>query len=491
MRVVFVNWADFRAGAHFGGGVNGYLQSLGLELKSRGHEIISLTGGWTYLPSDAKRDDSCRLRRLEDFEGVARFEVVNSPVIAPGIFQAPNPAGEMSAPELERVFQDFMRFAKPDVVHFHNIEGFSSGCIDVVDAMPMLSRPSLVFSLHNYHTICPQVYLMRDGRTPCRDFEGGRACATCVRWPNATKEVALRRGETPIEGGETADMDLSPRVAINMSPVENDPQVEQLDSTSMTGHARRRRAMIAMLNKCDSVLAVSTFVRNKFIAMGVDPDRVIRMPIGTSLAGVVPHRNRSKSDHKRPIRLVFMGYHNHYKGLHLLIDSLLMLDPARRKRFEFQVFAKDLGETGTFLRSIQDGFSSLFIHGEYSRGDLPRLLADADIGVVPSVWWDNGPQTVMEFLSCGVPVLGAEVGGIPDLVRHGENGWLFRGNDRAALARLLSELADNPSLIIRAASLISPMISIAEHASDLLEHYAALNAARLGRSPEAGRGELS
>ncbi|MFN9993556.1 MAG: glycosyltransferase [Phycisphaerales bacterium] len=481
MRVVFVNWADFRAGAHFGGGVNGYLQSLGLELKSRGHEIISLTGGWTYLPSDAKRDDSCRLRRLEDFEGVARFEVVNSPVIAPGIFQAPNPAGEMSAPELERVFQDFMRFAKPDVVHFHNIEGFSSGCIDVVDAMPRLSRPSLVFSLHNYHTICPQVYLMRDGRTPCRDFEGGRACATCVRWPNATKEVALRRGETPIEGGETADMDQSPRVVINMSPVENDPQVEQLDSTSMTGHARRRRAMIAMLNKCDSVLAVSTFVRNKFIAMGIDPDRVIRMPIGTSLAGVVPHRNRSKSVHKRPIRLVFMGYHNHYKGLHMLVDSLQMVDSTRRKRFEFQVLAKDLGDMEARLRSIQDGFASVVIHGEYSRHELPRLLEHADVGVVPSVWWDNGPQTVMEFLSCGVPVLGAEVGGIPDLVRHGENGWLFRGNDRAALARQLSELADRPEGIVRASRNITPMISIAEHATVLLDHYAKVKADRMAR----------
>lgn len=485
MRVAFVNWADFSAGALFGGGVNGYLQSLALELKARGHDMISLTGGWTYVGQQNDGTGRCRLRRMEDFEGVSRFEIINSPVIAPGIFQARDPEREIAAPALEAVFKEFVMFAKPDVVHFHNIEGFSAGCVEVLKSIPEPSRPVVVFSLHNYHTICPQVYLMRAGRNPCRSFEGGQACTSCVQWPDARREVDMRRGlvhDDPKSVDEEHSHSSHRRIEdTHLTPFENDPDVEQLDVESTNGHARRRRAMIQMLNACDSVLAVSSFVQRKFIAMGVDRSKIARMNIGTSLAGVAPRRTRPSIGRRHPIRLAFMGYHNYYKGLHMLVDSLLLLDPQLRRRLEFHVLAKDLGDMTTRLRSMQESLAGVVIHGEYRRHELPTLLENMDIGVVPSVWWDNGPQTVMEFLSCGIPVLGAEVGGIPDLVRHGENGWLFRGNDREALTALLSQIAEHPSSIAEATANISAMISIEEHAQTMIAHYEHLRIDRHSR----------
>ena len=65
---------------------------------------------------------------------------------------------------------------KPDVVHFHNIEGFSIGCVDVAKR----AGAKVVFSLHNYHTICPQVYLMQGHRRPCFSFDNGHACDGCI-----------------------------------------------------------------------------------------------------------------------------------------------------------------------------------------------------------------------------------------------------------------------------------------------------------------------
>lgn len=478
-----MNWADFRAGALFGGGVNGYLQSLALELRSRGHDLISLTGGWTYLAEKGRVPGECRVRRLEDFEGVSRFEIINSPVIAPGIFQAMEPEAEVNSAELDSVFSDFVGMCRPDVVHFHNIEGFSASCVRALTSMPRGTRPVVIFSLHNYHTICPQVYLMRNGRLPCKDFEGGSACTSCMSWTRRTNEIFERCGLSPNRESGLQEKETGHDKAVGDSacdiilrsehePLENDPDVEGMVGDSDEPHAHRRKAMIDMLSSCDAVLAVSGFVAQKFATMGVDPARLKRMQIGTTLGdSIIAREPRTPPSGERAVRLVFMGYHNYYKGLHMLVDSLSLLEPAHRKRVELNVFAKDLKSMESRLHSLEADLAGIRIRGEYRRDELPELLSEMDIGVVPSVWWDNGPQTVMEFLACQVPVLGAELGGIPDLVHHGENGWLFRGNDRHALMRQLTQLIDDPQAIECAAAKIKPVLSMRDHASEMLSLY--------------------
>jgi glycosyltransferase involved in cell wall biosynthesis len=95
------------------------------------------------------------------------------------------------------------------------------------------------------------------------------------------------------------------------------------------------------------------------------------------------------------------------------------------------------------------------------------MLGGKDLGVVPSIWWDNGPQTVFELLACGVPVLGADLGGIPDAVRHEENGLLFRGNDRYDLARQIVRAVREPGLVERLRSGVRPPKSMDEHGEEI------------------------
>jgi glycosyltransferase involved in cell wall biosynthesis len=64
---------------------------------------------------------------------------------------------------------------------------------------------------------------------------------------------------------------------------------------------------------------------------------------------------------------------------------------------------------------------------------MRALCAAADLTVIPSLWYENSPMVIYESLLAGTPVLGAEIGGIPELIDPGKTGYLFAPGDPAAL----------------------------------------------------------
>lgn len=524
MRILLINWARIVNGAQVGGGVNGYCQGLAIELARRGHRISYLSSGVSYTrPLDTTQPPT--IACLDDFKSedaaanaIRVFDIINSPVVAPAIFQFNHPHLEAASPPLEAAFAAFLAEHAFDVVHFHNIEGLSAGCIDVALAAP--SRPRVLFSLHNYHTICPQVYLMQampDSplRAPCRDFRNGHACVQCERTHDPAVEVVRRiphLDPTP---------DQTPEPSPDHSPAQphHAPRVPQTTPIDLTldnailpeptsdlppnDYAKRRSAMVAALSRCHATLAVSSFVRRKFEAMGVDPDALREMPIGTRMLDLarqfhdthnpVPPPRFANADTRptRPIRLAFLGYHNFYKGLHVLVEALESLEAAIANRFELHVYAKDVAPIEPRLRALASKLAMVHIEPGYAYPRVPAILADKDLLVVPSVWWDNGPQTVMEAIACNVPVLASAIGGIPDLVTDNVNALLFRAADVPALAARLAEIACEPTILNhlrdhlrdRLLSNPPPLASMDQHAIELESLYAELLAARAA-SPE-------
>ncbi len=632
MKIVLVNWARIWDGAGFGGGVNGYCQSLALELVARGHEVVSMFGGMTFVPAamTPRGDETPFVRRHEDWLGVKVFEVISSTVMAPSIVQYQRPMDEVSAPELEREVERLFGLLRPDVVHFHNVEGFSIGCVEAAKR----SGARTLFSLHNYHTICPQVYLMQGHRRVCHDSRRGHNCVNCI----STKDPGVERREraeayvppvpaammptTAMKGGDRAaaarsesqrleeeyrravgglkhefswpvrvvkkvlelrrlrrEIESARRVGIEggtvwgvetqedvrcarpvvaasggvkkarstAGSVQADPRLELLaeyrnddqrgqtqaimlewdrlakldvragqDGGGWNGNVRvgnshhrverepllnviqpepacevdpneygeRRRAMVRMLSSCDRVLAVSRFVRDKFVSMGVDPGVIEVLPIGSRIGQVVEQGQEmvfdppafpeagdpvyaAAPDRVRPVRLVFMGYNNYYKGLHVLAEALGVLTPEYLRRLDVSIYALDGHSIEWVFRRMEPRLAKLtFVHG-YSYHDIPWMLGGKDLGVVPSVWWDNAPQTVFECYGCGVPVLGAAVGGIPDFVIDGHNGMLFRGNDSWDLARRLAEAVREPWRLTELRRNVVRPKGMGEHAKEL------------------------
>lgn len=512
MRIVLVNWARIWHGASVGGGVNGYTQSLALALRDLGHEVVSLCAGTAYR-QDAG-GGACHIRRHPDWLKIPVYEVFNSPVRAPSHLQFDSPEGEITHPELERQVGDLFSWLRPDVVHFHNIEGLTAGCIHAAKR----AGATVLYSLHNYHTICPQVYLMQGRVLPCRDFDNGHNCVNCPKkfdQPGAEdskpkrlggpqradpkeplpgvvvesadavgREMVLavpdRRGSTlRILGSNGGQDSAAPRP---QTPLENTPTPEPESDRPPNAYARRRAAMIDALNACDRVLAVSRFVAEKFCAMGVERARVQTLTIGTRMAelahkspgAVAPPRPRAERNDGGLLKLLFLGFHNPYKGLPLLADAIESLEPETLERIHLCVHAAGAKAIESRFRRIESRLGRMTYSGAYQYEDVPWIIGGADIGVVPSVWWDNGPQTVMEMLACGVPVLGAELGGIPDFIEDGVNGLLFRGADAADLADKIRRLVGEPGLVEKLRAGVRAPKSMSAHVREIESVYASL-----------------
>jgi glycosyltransferase involved in cell wall biosynthesis len=81
--------------------------------------------------------------------------------------------------------------------------------------------------------------------------------------------------------------------------------------------------------------------------------------------------------------------------------------------------------------------------GMVDRSEVPALLGSARAAVVPSQWEETFGLVAVEAMAAGTPVLVADSGALPELVREGQDGAMFAPRDTHALAGLLSEVADH------------------------------------------------
>ena len=80
--------------------------------------------------------------------------------------------------------------------------------------------------------------------------------------------------------------------------------------------------------------------------------------------------------------------------------------------------------------------------------DLAEWLHGARAVVVPSLWHENFPYVIMQAFAASNPVIGAERGGIPELVNAGTHGWTYEATDAVRLAALMREVAQAPDSTI-------------------------------------------
>ena len=96
--------------------------------------------------------------------------------------------------------------------------------------------------------------------------------------------------------------------------------------------------------------------------------------------------------------------------------------------------------------------------------------------IIPSECYENNPLSAIESLSMGIPIIGTNIGGIPELVNYGRNGYLFEPKDSKRLSMILestSRLSDKDywELSNNAREFAENNLSISAHYNKLMEIY--------------------
>lgn len=196
-----------------------------------------------------------------------------------------------------------------------------------------------------------------------------------------------------------------------------------------------------MLAKARRLIAVSPFVRDG--VLGAHRSKVTVIPPGVDAARFAPGRAAD------PGRILFVGPLDRgyrWKGLDTLWEAFtrvrravpeatltLVGDGDRRAEFE--------------QRAMCDGLrDAVHVAGRLPLDGLVRAYQGAAVAVLPSTSRaESFGMVLAEANACGRPVVGSRVGGIPDFVRHGDNGLLAEPGDPGDLARMLVQLLRDPA----------------------------------------------
>jgi glycosyltransferase involved in cell wall biosynthesis len=111
-------------------------------------------------------------------------------------------------------------------------------------------------------------------------------------------------------------------------------------------------------------------------------------------------------------------------------------------------------------------------HGAFAPGELGSVLAGLDVLVVPSLWYENTPFSVLEAMYAGVPVIASDRGGIAEVVQDGISGWLFPAGSAARLGAMLAALCADPAPLAKLSLPRPPMLQ--HNVAELRALYEAL-----------------
>ncbi len=216
----------------------------------------------------------------------------------------------------------------------------------------------------------------------------------------------------------------------------------------------RRLYIQKHLGVVDTFVAPSHFLRERYVAWGLAPERIVMIENGQPGRDALAPLGRSHRHGERPATVGFFGQINPYKGLDVLLAAVSALDAAVWRGLAVEVHGANLDEQSAEFRARIDALrerlpetARLHWGGPYERTELARRMARVDCVVVPSIWWENSPMVIQEAFACGKPVICSGIGGMAEKVRDGVDGLHFEVGNPLALAERLTQLVAEPDLL--------------------------------------------
>lgn len=210
----------------------------------------------------------------------------------------------------------------------------------------------------------------------------------------------------------------------------------------------RRRPAQQLYNWCvrrvDNIQCVSEYTRDVLRAAGYREESLLMIPNAVDLTRFSP-RPRPERGTGEAARVAYVGRLRQVKGVSVLMEAWPHVARSSAARL---TIAGDGPEREGLERAARESgvWESVAFAGEVS--DVPAVLAEADIYVQPS-FQEGLPNSVLEAMAMGLPIVATRVSGNEDVVVDGENGLLVPPGDPKSLAAAIQKLVDDPALATR------------------------------------------
>ena len=288
------------------------------------------------------------------------------------------------------VLRDF----QPDVCHLNNFnyQLTPSIILEIVKWRRQSGKPcKIIYTAHDYQLVCPN-HMLRNPNTH-------ENCEKCL----GGKYLHCARGRC-VHGS----------------------LLKSLVGMAEAGFWKRK----GVYQNIDRIICCSDFLKGKLDLRPVFAGRTVML-----------HNFVEKAEAKRTVKkdyVLYFGRYSEEKGIDTLLEACRILSDVSF------VFAG----AGP-LESRVNGLANVKNAGFQAGEALERLIREARFSVCPSEWYENGPFCVMESQLYGTPVLGADIGGIPELIRPGETGELFKSGNAEDLAAKIRKLWEDRALTDR------------------------------------------
>jgi glycosyltransferase involved in cell wall biosynthesis len=397
-------------------------------LQQRGHDIRVVTiervdqgppGGVAFADDDFR---GIPVRRLSFDRGLAPDEKL----------------WEYRNPWVGDHVHDLLAAYRPDV--FHVCSGYLlSGT--VFEAAERLGIPTTL-ALMDFWWLCPRVTLLRtDGTLSGVPVEPWR-CARCI---GEERRAFRLLGQ------------CTPAVA---------DRFWQAQRGAIRKIEERQRYLGERLTRVQRIISPSRFLNDQYLIGGAPRDRMAVARQGIELVDLGLSAPKTPS---AEVRIAYLGQIAELKGVHLLLEAARqILDPRLRVRIYGDLTR--FPEYVSRLKQLASGDDRITFAGPYAgSSDLPRVLAEVDAVVVPSIWYENSPNVILEAFALNTPCVVSDFGGMAELVAPEVNGLRFQLGEAADLAHQLRRLLTEPDLLPRLAAGIPAVKSIRQE-MDELEH---------------------
>jgi glycosyltransferase involved in cell wall biosynthesis len=313
---------------------------------------------------------------------------------------------------LDRLFQEILAEAQPEVVHFT----YFLGGLSV--RFPRLAREAkarTVFTVTDDAAICPRGQLLDSRFQPC---PGPRSALRCLPCLFDQPVFTTRRG---------LDRRLIEYVPLALADRLRDPKLLLL--------RRRSRLAREALQSADQVIFPNPHILRVYARQGLRrlQSRVLDFGVDT---------RPFQAHHKRPadhFRLAFIGQLLPHKGLHVLVEALRDLG---RQDFSLKVYGS-LHDPGSrdYADSLKlDSLPRSSYEGVFAYEQMNNVLEAADVLVVPSTWDENCPLIVKYGLVTGTWTVLSDVPGIIARREQMEHVRFFPKGDPVGLRAVLQDL---------------------------------------------------